>query len=296
MVVEVSMSYNFRRIKISAVTFSILFLMSVGTCLFAQQQTSSEADSLATLNHRDFFVLNSPSTESSGFDSISTFDSSGHSSVFFGASHKLIGLNDIACSSSARLVVAHTDFAENISELLELSASGRIVNRIPFGSSSQGGIALAFDDGGNFYAAQFTTVFKNGVFFTNLPPGSEVGKLVADSKGVLYLSQPVTSNVVRIDGLGHVTIFADATKGLNGPYGLAVDADNNIYVANNPPSAPAFILKFNPSGIPSSFAAGISSQPNIRGMTFDLRTERPDQRERWRPLCSSRSGERDSQV
>jgi hypothetical protein len=283
MAAEVSMSRNFKRIKISAAAFSILFLMSVGTSLFAQQQTSNEADSLATLNHRDFFVLNSPSTESSGFDSILTFDLSGHSSVFFSASHKLIGLNDIACSSSARprLVVAHTDFAENISELLELSASGRIVNRIPFGSPSQGGIAVAFDDAGNFYAAQGTTVFKNGVLFTNLPPGSEVGKLVADSKGLLYLSQPVTSNVVRIDALGHVTIFADATKGLNGPYGLAVDGDDNIYVANNPPSAPAFILKFSPSGVPSSFAAGISSQPNIRGMTFDLeRNGRINERDR----------------
>ena len=64
-------------------------------------------------------------------------------------------------------------------------------------------------------------------------------------------------------------------------YGLAVDWDDNLYVANNPPSAPAFIQKFNPSGVPSSFAAGISSQPNIRGMTFDLkRGGRIDERDR----------------
>jgi len=278
------MSHNCKRIKVPAVAFSIFILMSVSTCLVAQQQTSSEADSLARRTHRNFFVLNAPSTESLGFDSILTFDSFGHSSVFFSASHNLIGLNDIACSSSARprLVIAHNDFAESISELLELNASGRIVSRIPFGSPSQGGIALAFDDAGNFYAAQGTTVFKNGVLFTNLlPAGSEVGKLVADSKGLLYLTQPVTSNVVRIDALGHVTLFADATKGVNGPYGLAVDGDDNIYVANNPPSAPAFILKFNLSGVASSFAAGISSQPNIRGMTFDLeRSGRINERDR----------------
>ena len=278
------MSHNLKRIKIPALAFSILFLMSVCTCLVAQQQTSSEAGSLVRRTHGNFFVLNSPSTESLGFDSILTFDSLGHSSVFFSASHKLIGLNDIACSSSARprLVVAQTDFTENISDLLELNASGRIVRRIPFGSPSGGGIALAFDDAGNFYAAQSTTLYKNGLVLTNLlPAGSEAGKLVADSKGVLYLSQPITSNVVRIDALGHVTIFADATKGVNAPYGLAVDGDDNIYVANNPPSAPAFILKFNPSAVPSSFAAGISSQPNMRGMTFDLeRNGRIDERDR----------------
>jgi len=63
---------------------------------------------------------------------------------------------------------------------------------------------------------------------------------------------------------------ADATQGVNSPYGLAVDGEDNIYVANNPPSLPAFIQKFDPSGVASSFAAGISFQPNIRGMTFDL--------------------------
>jgi hypothetical protein len=281
---EVTMSHSFKRVKVPAVAFSILFLMSIWTGLVAQQQTANDADSLGKRSHHDFLILNAPSTESLGPDSILTFDSSGHSSVFFSASHKLIGLNDIACGSSPRprFVVAHNDFSESISELLELNASGRIVSRIPFGSPSQGGIALAFDDAGNFYAAQGTTVFKNGVLFTNLlPAGSEVGKLVADSKGLLYLSQPVTSNVVRIDALGHVTLFADATKGLNGPYGLAVDGDDNIYVANNPPSAPASLLKFSPSGVPSSFAAGISSQPDIRGMAFDLeRNGRINERER----------------
>jgi hypothetical protein len=64
-------------------------------------------------------------------------------------------------------------------------------------------------------------------------------------------------------------LVADATKGLNGPFGLAIDNDDNIFVANNPPSAPAFILKFDPSGTPSPFAADISFQPSIRSMTFD---------------------------
>jgi hypothetical protein len=250
-----------------------LLMTSVCPHLFAQQQTASDPDSSVRRSHGIVFVLNSPSTESLGSDSILTFDSLGHSSVFFSASHNLQGLNDIACNLNGppRLIVSHNDFSENISELLELNASGRIVRRIPFGSADGASIALAFDDVGNFYAAQGTAVYKNGALFTNLlPGGSEMGKMVADRRGRLYVTQPVTSKVVRVDALGNVTVFADATQGVNSPYGLAVDGKDNIYVANNPPSAPAFIQKFDPSGVLSSFATGISSQPNIRGMMFDL--------------------------
>lgn len=86
---------------------------------------------------------------------------------------------------------------------------------------------------------------------------------------------------MRIDTLGNVTLFADATQGVNAPYGLAVDGRDNIYVANNPPSAAAFIQKFDSSGSPSSFGAGISFQPEIWGMTFDLeRDGRIDEKDR----------------
>lgn len=277
------MPHNLVRIKVPAAALSILFLMSVCTRLVAQQQKPNEPDSSAQRPHRSFFVLNSPSSVSQGADSILTFDSLGHSSVFFSAGQKLQGLRDIACSLNGppHLVVAHNDFDGSIAELLELNASGSIVRRIPFGTPGEG-VALAFDDAGNFYAAEGTAVFKNGVLFTNLlPGGSEVGKLVADRRGRLYVTQPVTSKVLRIDALGNVTLFADTTEGLNGPYGLAVDGMDDIYVANNPPSAPAFILKFDPSSKPSSFAAGISSQPEIWGMTFDFeRDGRIDEKDR----------------
>jgi hypothetical protein len=278
------MSHKFMQIKLPAAVLSMLLLMSVCLHLVAQRQMSGEADSSAWRTHRSFFVLNSPSTESLGSDSILTFDSLGHSSVFFSASHNLQGLRDIACSLKGppRLVVSHNDFSENISELLEFNASGRILRRIPFGTIDGGGIALAFDEAGNFYAAQSTAVYKNGVLFTNLlPGGSEIGKMVADRRGRLYITQPVTSKVVRVDALGNVTVFADSTQGVNSPEGVAVDGKDNIYVANNPPSAPAFIQKCDPSGVLSSFATGISFQPGIAGMAFDLeRDGRINERDR----------------
>jgi hypothetical protein len=182
--VEVPMSHRFRQIK-PATALSVLLLISVCPRLIAQQQTSSEVDSLAWRSHRSFFVLNSPSSHSVGSDSILTFDSSGHSSVFLSASHNLQGLQDIACGLNGppRLLVAHSDFSENISELLELNASGRIVRRIPFGVPGDGISALAFDDSGNFYAALTTAVFKNGVLFTNLPVVRRLGKWLLTEEG-----------------------------------------------------------------------------------------------------------------
>jgi hypothetical protein len=133
------MSHKFMQIKLPAAALSMLLLMSVCPHLVAQPQTFSEADSLAWRTHGIFFVLNSPSTESLGSDSILIFDSLGHSSVFFRASHNLQGLNDIACSLNGppRLVVSHNDFSENISELLELSASGRIVAEFHLGQLTE---------------------------------------------------------------------------------------------------------------------------------------------------------------
>lgn len=221
--------------------------------------------------HR-LFVINSPSDSSLGPDSILTFDLHGESRVFFGANKGLLGLDDIACSPDEpkRTVVSHTDFAQSISELLEFNASGKREKVVPFGTPG-GNIALAFDRAGNFYVGEGTTIFKNGALFASLPNEAieAIAKLAADSEGNLYITSFVSSQLFRSDPVGHVTLFASAINGLNTPYGLAIDSTDHVFVANNPPSAPAFILKFEQSGTASSFATGISFQPIIRGMTFD---------------------------
>jgi hypothetical protein len=271
------MPYNFVRIRVPGAALSILFLTSMCTCLFAQQQNAGEPASWARHAHRSFLVLDSPSTKSEGPDSLLAFDSLGNSSTFFAATHDLDGLRDIACSLNGRphIVGARSVFDEGISELLEFNEAGRIIRTSPFGTPGSN-IALAFDDAGNFYIAQDLNIFKNGALLTShLSAASEVGKLVADRKGNLYVTLPITSQLLRVDPLGNVTVFADTTKGLNGPFGLTVGPDNEVYVANNPPSEPAFILKFDPSGTPSSFATNISSQPDILGLAFAVERDGP---------------------
>lgn len=268
------MFYHFVRTKLPAVALSILFGLSLCASLAAQQLTPGELYSVASLFdngfQKRFFVINSPSTESAGADSILTFDSLGESSVFFGANHDLGGLRDIAVSPNfpEQILVSHNDFSVPIAELLEFNSSGTIVRRIPFGTPGED-VALAFDIDGNFYVAEGAAVFKNGVLFANLPDASEVGRLAVDRKGVLYLTKPLTSQLLRIDSLGNVTVFADLTQGLNEPFGLAVDGKGNIFVANNPPSAPGFILEFDRSGTSAPFAMDIAFQPSLSGMTFD---------------------------
>jgi hypothetical protein len=211
-----------------------------------------------------FFVINSPSAISAGTDSILTFDSLGNSAVFFGSEHNLTGLQDIVCSPNEprHIFVSHGAF--NVAaEVLEFDASGRIVNTVPRELG-----ALAFDQAGNFYATANGGIFKNGMLFASLPPSTGIGRLAIDSSGNLYLTDPFsTYQVLRIDPNGNVTLFADATDGLLGPYGLAIDSMDNIYVANSI-GGPLSILKFDPSGTSTLFA--VENSVNIsRSMVFD---------------------------
>jgi sugar lactone lactonase YvrE len=135
-------------------------------------------------------------------------------------------------------------------------------------------ISVAFDQAGNLYTAMVrpdfsSVVFKNDIVFANLP-STGIGQIAIDSSGNVYLADPaISSRIYRIDQAGNVTVHADASKGLINPYGLAIDGRNNLFVANNPGSSPAFILKIDPLGTVTSFAANISFQPEITSMTFD---------------------------
>ncbi len=220
-----------------------------------------------------FFVVNSPSAASEGTDSILTFDARGYGTVFFSAQHNLVGLRDIACDpkNPQHIFVSHNSFPATAG-LLIFDASGHR-DTIPSGTPG-GPASLTFDRAGNLYTAMLQadltgTIFKNDAVFAYLP-FTGIGQIAVDRNGNVYLTDPeVSSRIFHIDQAGNVTVFADASKGLIAPYGLAIDSRNNLFVANNPGSSPAFILKFDPSGTVTSFAINISFQPSMRSMTFD---------------------------
>ncbi len=220
------------------------------------------------------FVLNQPSFKSAGPDSILTLDRFGKTGILFGTQNRVEGARDLVCSpiKPQHILVSVTNFALGKDEILEIDAAGNIVKVISgLGGPASGGSAIGFDHQGNFYIATGGKVFKNGSPFAALPVDEAIGDLAIDSRGNLYVSYPIlASKLFRIDPSGNVTLFADAGDGLVHPFGLAVDSADNLFVANNPPSAPGFILKFDPSGMAMPFARDISFQPGIRSMVMSF--------------------------
>lgn len=96
---------------------------------------------------------------------------------------------------------------------------------------------LAFDREGNLYVGDRSgTIFKVGrdrqIFvFAMLEPSVAAYHLAFGNNGNLYVSGPTTSSfdaVYQIDPHGEVSVFY---RGLGRPQGIAVDVDDNVYVA-----------------------------------------------------------------
>jgi sugar lactone lactonase YvrE len=96
---------------------------------------------------------------------------------------------------------------------------------------------LAFDREGNLYVGDRSgTIFKIGhdrqIFvFAMLEPSVAAYHLAFGNNGNLYVTGPTTSSfdaVHQIDPHGSVSVFY---RGLGRPQGVAVDVDDNIYVA-----------------------------------------------------------------
>jgi sugar lactone lactonase YvrE len=136
------------------------------------------------------------------------------------------------------------------------------------------------DNNGNFYVADtenyrvrkidsngnVTTLGDTNVIFSN-PFG-----LVRDSNGNIYFSEANGSKIRKINTSGNVTIFAGSSQGFNNaqgtnarfaiPLGMAIDSNNNIYVAEGSNHK---IRKIDTSGNVTTFAGSSSGFNDAQG-------------------------------
>jgi sugar lactone lactonase YvrE len=125
---------------------------------------------------------------------------------------------------------------------------------------------LAFDASGNLYVSNTgisagTTISKItpnaasvSIFATGL---SQPVDMAFDSQGYLYVANYGTGAVSKITPAGDVSTFAQV--GL-GAYGLAIDADDNVYVGINDVTHAQYngvIYKITPGGTINTFATGV---------------------------------------
>ena len=108
------------------------------------------------------------------------------------------------------------------------------------------------------------TVFASGL---NVP-----NEIVFDTSGYLYVanhsyasySGPYTNTIAKIDAAGNKTVFIG---GYAWPSGLAIDAEQNIYLTQG--NASSNITKLTPSGVPSTFAT-LTHQPCAITLSGDV--------------------------
>ncbi|MEP6645425.1 MAG: gluconolaconase [Acidobacteriaceae bacterium] len=131
----------------------------------------------------------------------------------------------------------------------------------PYAESMGVATGIAFDRSDNLFVGDRSgTIFKiardRQIFvFATLEPSVSAYHITIGSKGDLFVTGPTTSSfdsVYKIDPHGTVSTFY---RGLGRPQGLAVDADDNIYVAASL-SGKRGIVKITPQGAASLQVSG----------------------------------------
>jgi hypothetical protein len=136
--------------------------------------------------------------------------------------------NDCSCSTRpAQRCRASTPSWSSPSRthgFLILSRAGRLLHTLP--SAEFAALAMAYDRNGVLYTVDTTptTVFRDHVPFASLPADRSVGRVAVDSRGNVYVTSALSlegpsPKVFRVDPSGQVSVFADATQGLDNPLG-----------------------------------------------------------------------------
>jgi sugar lactone lactonase YvrE len=131
--------------------------------------------------------------------------------------------------------------------------------------------AMALGPNGNLYVAEPNSMIDEVSLSGNITPFATTGvfapdAMAFDSFGNLYVTGAIKSDgsfaslIEKITPDGTVSTFSN---GANGPLGLAVDKNNNLFVANFGDNS---IDEITPGGTETQFASGLSSPA---GLAFD---------------------------
>ena len=140
-----------------------------------------------------------------------------------------------------------------------------------FGNNVHHMAGLAFDNLNNLYVSTWDdrSVLKiepNGsssVFYHDAL--AVTAGLAFDNLGNLFVANYVGASVVKITAEGVASLFASG-NGLEGPWGLAADQDNNLYSANYPAAGNNAVLEIDSIGNVSTYASGVGG--NGGGLTY----------------------------
>jgi hypothetical protein len=260
-------------IKLENIMKGLQRLLIVAYVVLGIIQTSVASD----FTGGSLFVVNQPSSGSAGYDFILEFSPDGTNlNTLIPTSQHILGMRDVAFSAvTGTLFYTVSNWSSQTFEIREIDSAGNLIQIYTHSDFGSGNIELVFDLSGTLFIANNGFIFKKEPLSLTITkmfalPYTGIGDLEIDSHGNLYLSDPFVNSVVhKITPTGSVTIFADADDGMVNPYGLAMDAQDNLYVANCIPSAPATIIMLDPEGDPTLFAEGISFQPNMLDLAFD---------------------------
>jgi hypothetical protein len=221
------------------------------------------------------FVVNEPSSGSAGNDFIVEFDPDGTLlDTLIPQDQHILGMRRVAFDSvSGHLFYSVSAYADRIFEIREIDSSGALIETYTNPDFGSGNISFVFDRQGKLYIANDGYIFvketdQSEIVRLYALPYTGIGDLEIDSIGNLYLSDPfVGDTVYKIYPDGTVISYVDSSDGIDNPYGLAMDKNDNLYIANSSYTNPS-IVKVTPDGHVAVFAT-TDVHPGILDMTFD---------------------------
>lgn len=228
------------------------------------------------ISEGNLVVVNEPSAMSAGADSLVELDPSG--TLVETPVPEYMGITGmrrvVFDANSGNVFYSVSSWPDQVFEIREIDPSGDLVETYSHPDFDSGNISMAVDKrNGDLYIANGSYIYRKEagqaeIVPVCLLPYTGIGDLEIDSRGNLYLSDPFINDVVyKVFVDGTIEIYADITDGIENPYGLAVDTNGNLFVANNLHSG-ATIIKIDPDHQVSVFTSQ-NVEHGILDMTFD---------------------------